>query len=48
MQHKNEVIENKFYKILNTVCKVNLLLRDFNAKIGQKPIFNLAIENSLP
>ncbi|KAL4141595.1 hypothetical protein QTP88_004211 [Uroleucon formosanum] len=51
---KNEAIKNEFYEKLDTVCdllpnsKVKILLGDFNAKIGQEPIFSPTIgSNSL-
>ncbi|KAE9537018.1 hypothetical protein AGLY_006825 [Aphis glycines] len=53
-EDKNEAIKNEFYERLDTVCdllpnsKVKILLCDFNAKIGQEPIFSPTIgSNSL-
>lgn len=51
-EDKDKVIKNKFYKRLGTVCdwllnsKIKILLGDFNAKIGQKPIFSRTIGNN--
>ncbi|XP_008178185.1 craniofacial development protein 2-like [Acyrthosiphon pisum] len=53
-EDKNEAIKNEYYERLDTVwdllpnSKVKILLGDFNAKIGQEPIFSPTIgSNSL-